>query len=248
MSILVTGGNGELAKALDNIETDLDFIFIDRVDLDVVDRFNVRSVIGHQYLGKIDAVLHAAAMTHPMETHESFPERSIKTNILGTCIIAEMCAEYGLKMIYTSTDWVYNGFMGSYSEIDPTIPVTNYGWSKLGGECAVNIVPNHLILRLAMSRRPFPHPKAFVDVTKSLLYIDEAAQIIVHAIENDLKGTYNLGGPDKLVYEFALQDNPEVEQNMSTDIVGINIPKDTSMDCRKLSKDLPEYDQIISHS
>ena len=101
-----------------------------------------------------------------MAIHNEDIKLSITTNIIGTSNIVLICELYKKKIIYISTDFVYEGLNGNYSEQDPLKPFTNYGWSKLGGECAVKMYDNHLILRMAMTERPFPHDKAFYDMKK----------------------------------------------------------------------------------
>ena len=68
-------------------------------------------------------------------------------------------------------------------------PFTKYGWSKLGGECAVQMYDNHLILRMAMNRKPFPHPKALKDMRKSIMYIEDAAKVTLKLLNE--KGIIN---------------------------------------------------------
>ena len=75
--------------------------------------------------------------------------------------------KYPFQKIYISTDYVYDGISGNFKETDCMKPFTKYGWSKLGGECAVQMYDNHLILRMAMNKKPFPHPKALKDMKKS---------------------------------------------------------------------------------
>ena len=52
---------------------------------------------------------------------------------------------------------------GGYKENDPVLPINNYAWSKLGGEASVMLYKKSLILRLAMSEKPFVHDEAFKD-------------------------------------------------------------------------------------
>lgn len=248
MSILVTGGTGNFAGEIAKVTTHIDFIFLDRIDVDI-------STVGGltDYIKNMTelptAVLHLAALTHPMELHEENSRSSILNNIIGTSNVAIACASFGIKMIYASTDWVYKGYWGEYSEDDPTIPTTNYGWSKLGGECATRMVWDHLILRMAMVRKPFPHPKAFTDVRKSSVYVDQAAEMTVRSIESNLTGVYNIGSKEPLsVYDFARKENPDIGQCKSTDVSGITIPRDATLNCSAIAKDLLEYDTIISHT
>ena len=58
-------------------------------------------------------------------------------------------------------------------------PWNNYSWSKLGGECAVQMYKNSLIIRLCMTERPFVHSKAYANVMSNFIYQEDAAKIIL---------------------------------------------------------------------
>jgi dTDP-4-dehydrorhamnose reductase len=75
-----------------------------------------------------------------MVKHIESPDASIKNNIIGTSNVVLACIEYNIKLIYISTDYVYPCTEGNYSEEDPLLPVNEYAWSKLGGECAVKFI------------------------------------------------------------------------------------------------------------
>ena len=124
-----------------------------------------------------DILIHVGALTRPMSIHERNPDKSIKNNIIGTSNVVLACIKHNIKIIYISTDFVYPGTEGNYSEKSSIYPVNKYAWSKLGGECAVKLYDNSLILRVAMAQVPYPHPKALVDMRKSLLPNDDVAKI-----------------------------------------------------------------------
>jgi dTDP-4-dehydrorhamnose reductase len=146
--------------------------------------------------------------------------------------------KHNIKLIYTSTDYIYPGVDGNYSEESAIKPFTKYGWSKLGGECAVRMYDNHLILRVSMNKRPFPHPKALVDMKKSLIYIDEAAMITLKLL--DEKGTINVGGKSQSVYDFVKRTNKDVGKIYLDNISDVNMAKDCSMNISKMEKIINE--------
>ena len=90
-----------------------------------------------------------------------FLKKSIDLNIIGTANITKVCSDLNIKLIYFSTSYVYPGTKGNYSELDNLNPINNYAWSKLGGECAVQMYKNSLILRITMTEKPFLHKKAY---------------------------------------------------------------------------------------
>ena len=111
--------------------------------------------------------------------------------------------------------------------------ISKYGWSKLGGECAVRLHHDYLIVRACICARPFPHAKALSDVRKSFMYNDEAARILLQII--DRSGVINLGGPPRTVYEFAAETSPESQPISRFDLQDASIAPDTTMNIEKLS-------------
>ena len=229
--ILISGGNGEFAKELQKHNTNYEIVAPSKKEMDITDtnilEYNVSAI-------KPDYFIHAGALTRPMVIHESEPDKSIITNIIGTSNVVLTCMKYKVKLIYLSTDYVYPGMDGNYNEDDYLKPFTNYGWSKLGGECAVRLYDNYLILRMAMNKRPFPHPKALVDMKKSLMYIDEAAQVVLKLL--DEMGTINVGGEAQSVYDFVKETNPKVGKIHLKDVSDVNMATDCSMDTSKMKE------------
>ena len=133
--------------------------------------------------------------------HEKNINLSIDKNIIGTCNIVKVCKILNIKLIYLSTAYVYPGFKGSYKETDALLPYNNYAWSKLGGECAVQMYSNSLILRISMTEKPFIHKYAFKDLITNFIFHDEVVKIFPKLINK--KGIINLGGQTKSVYAFA---------------------------------------------
>ena len=75
------------------------------------------------------------------------------------------------------------------NEKDYLLPVNNYAWSKLGGECAVQLYKNSLILRMCMTEKPFIHKSAFYNVKTSFMFQDEVAKIFNSIKKVKIKGT-----------------------------------------------------------
>ena len=251
MKILVTGGNGEFCKHLVKNGKEHSFITpskktmqppyvvndrgIEYVHsgLDVRDYTNVDEYF-KENKNRFDYVIHAGAITRPMVIHEDNPTLSIETNIVGTANIVMACEKYNKKIIYISTDYVYEGIDGNYKETDAMKPFTKYGWSKLGGECAVQMYDNHLILRMAMNKKPFPHPKALKDMKKSLMYIEDAAKVTLKLL--DEVGVINVGGKSQSVYNFVKEENVGIEPIYLKDISDVNMATDCSMDTKKMKR------------
>ena len=231
--ILISGGRGSLAQEIERQNVDFDLVLLSKEEMDITDINQVQSQI---MIHKPDVILHCAAMTHPMESHNENPKKSIKNNILGTANIAMVCAEKKIKMVYISTDWVYPNKMKN-TEKDGLLPATNYGWAKLGGECSVHMLPNYLVLRCSFTTRPYKFDKAFTDVYKSCLYVDEIAPLIIELITKESTGIYNVCGKIRTAYSFAKESNTNVGR-ISKEEVCSWIPDKCTMDNDKLMREL----------
>ena len=143
--ILVTGGNGRFAKILKNNNRKLNLIFCSKKQLD-----NCLWIEKNFIKFKPKIIFHCAGLSRPMDIHEKNIKKSIDLNIIGTANLVKTCKLYDVKLIYFSTGYVYEGKKGNYKESDSVKPFNNYGLSKLGGECAVSMYKNSLILRIIM--------------------------------------------------------------------------------------------------
>jgi len=228
--ILISGGLGKFAKEL-MIQGSEGFD-ISAPSRKVMDVKNPRQIYSQIVRFNPDYFIHAAAMTRPMKNHEIAPMKSMKINIEGTCNVVEACSTTGVKLIYISTDYVYPGKKGPYSEKDGVLPFTKYGWSKLGGECAVRMYDNSLILRIAMCEKPFPHPGAMIDVKKSSIFSDEAAKIALQLMGEC--GIINIGGPNQSIYDFV-KEYQKVKP-ITRNLANSEMMPDVSMDTDKLNE------------
>jgi len=232
MKILISGGEGLLAQEL--IKTNiLHTIYApNKTTMNICSSNSINEAFS---CFKPEILIHCAALTTPMILHDENPFKSIETNIEGTCKLVKECILLKTKIVYISTDYVYPGDTGMYSEEHALNPINKYAWSKLGGECAVKIA-NGLILRCSFTSRPFKHEKAFNNSYKSFLYVDEIAPIIWKIINSNITNdVINVGGNRKSIYEFALESNHHV-QSIDRLEIGDWVPKDTSFNLTKLRK------------
>lgn len=110
-------------------------------------------------------------------------------------------------------------------------PVNKYAWSKLGGECAARMIPNHLIIRTSFGPDVFPYPKAFVDQWTSRQSVSTTATQMVALIESGATGTVHVGGPRQTVMEYAQSlDATQSIAPLSLADVSFIAPVDTSLD------------------
>lgn len=231
--ILVTGGDGRFASELKKkFKKDKNFIFLNKKKLNILNQKNIKKNF-EKY--KPNIVLHLAALSRPMKLHNENIEKSIKINIIGTSNLVLECEKLNIKIIYFSTNYVYPGKKGNYKETSPLLPVNNYAWSKMGGECAVQMYKNSLILRVGMSEKPWVHPFVFKDIKTNFLYHDEVVNLLPKLL--DKKGIINIGSKNKSILKFAKKTNKNVKQINYKHIPGDAIvPKNSSTNIDKLNK------------
>lgn len=149
MKILVTGANGQLGHDLVNELNRRNHFVIPcgHAELDVCSPEQVRSVIMQL---KPDAVIHCAAYT-AVDKAEDEAEKCFQVNAFGTENVSRACAEIGAKLMYLSTDYVFDGAGDAQWETyDKPAPLNVYGMSKLDGEKAVqNNTNRHFIVRIS---------------------------------------------------------------------------------------------------
>ena len=229
--IVVTGGTGRFGNCLKSVKTNHTIFFPTKKTFDILNTVNLKKYLKTT---KADTVIHLAGLSRPMSIHEKDIKKSIELNIIGTANITKICSELKIKLIYFSTNYVYPGIKGNYSETDSLLPVNNYAWSKLGGECSVQLYKDSLILRVCMTERPFLHKKAFINVKSSFMYHDEVAKILFKLL--DKKGIINIGGKPQYIYNFAKKDNKNIKRMVLKKKNNFGMPKDSSLNLKKLKK------------
>ena len=130
--ILVLGAHGMLGSALMALSSPpFEVVGLGHEDVEVTLEKEVRRAV---YDSQPDTVIHAAAYTD-VDGCERDPDRAFATNSQGTLHVVEVCREVGAKLVYISTDYVFDGqAVAPYREDDPVNPLSVYGKSKLGGE------------------------------------------------------------------------------------------------------------------
>ena len=225
--ILVTGGDGRFALELKKSFHKNKFIFLKKKELNIL-KFN--SIIKILKKFKPKTVLHLAGLSRPMNIHEKNISKSISLNIIGTCNLVIACKKLNIKIIYFSTSYIYPGKKGNYKETDGVLPWNNYGWSKLGGECAVQMYKNSLILRACMTEKPFIHKNAYANVRSNFIFHSDFIKIFIKLINK--RGIYNIGGKSQTIYDFVKKSNYNIKKIFSKG----EFPLKQNMDLSKISK------------
>ena len=227
--IIFTGGSGKFGKVFKKLNSNKKNIYFPSSK--IFDVTNLKKMENFIKKIKPKIIIHSAAISRPMDLHEKRIEKSINTNIIGTSNIVNLCHKYKIKLIYFSTNYVYPSKNGNYNEHDALLPFNNYAWSKLGGECAVQMYRNSLILRLCVTEKPFTHKVAFHDAISSFMFHEDFVPYFKKVINK--KGIINIGGKRMSVYEFAKKNNSNVK---AISRKNINFPKDSSINIKKFEK------------
>ncbi len=145
--ILITGGQGQLGRALQPVLADHEVLALAHVEMDVTHAEAVRHTFDEL---RPELVIHAAAWTDTAGC-ESDPERALLVNGEGSRHVAEACARAGAAMLYVSTNEVFAGEAAEpYQEEDEPNPINAYGRSKLEGERYVqSTMERYYIVRTA---------------------------------------------------------------------------------------------------
>ena len=149
MKILVTGIRGQLGFDVMRVlkERRLDAVGVNSDEMDITSAEAVNSVMDEVLP---DAVIHCAAWTK-VDAAEDNADAARSVNVDGTANIARACARIGAKLMYFSTDYVFDGEgTKPWKPEDKTGPVSVYGSSKLDGEETVRkyLPKRHFIIRL----------------------------------------------------------------------------------------------------
>ena len=229
--IVVTGGSGRFGSVLKKIKNKNIVFFPNKKELNILNYKNIQKYFKKK---KPNILIHLAGLSRPMKIHDKNIIKSIDLNIIGTSNITKACAKNNVKLIYFSTSYVYPGNKGNYLETDSVLPGNSYAWSKLGGESAVHLYKNSLILRVCMTEKPFVHKVAFTNVKNNFIYQEDVAKILFKLLNK--KGIINIGGKKQSVYNFAKKDNKTERKAFLKKNMKIGVPFDSSMNISKLKK------------
>lgn len=149
MRVLVTGVKGQLGYDVMNelAKRGIEGVGVDIDEMDITDAASVDKVITES---DVDAVIHCAAYT-AVDAAEQNVDLCRRVNAGGTENIAKVCKKLDIKMVYISTDYVFNG-QGTrpWEPDDERHPLNVYGQTKYEGELAVeNNLDKYFIVRIA---------------------------------------------------------------------------------------------------
>ena len=190
------------------------FVYLDLAD--------AGSVAGAFEKTKPDIVFLCSAMTN-VDACERDPDLARRVNAAGPALVAGECRKAAARLVYFSTEYVFDGKNGPYGEDDPAGPVNEYGRTKLAGERAALELEGALSVRTTVVYSHNPASKNFImqlisnyragarmrvpsDQFSTPTYAPELAAAVLDLAGKGAAGIYNVAGPDRLSRcEFALK-------------------------------------------
>ena len=230
MRVLVTGVKGQLGYDVMNelAGRGHEGIGVDIQEMDITDAASVEKVITE---AAPDAVIHCAAYT-AVDAAEDNVDLCRRVNAGGTENIARVCKALNCKMMYISTDYVFNG-QGTrpWEPDDKREPLNVYGQTKYEGELAVETMEKFFLVRIAwvfgVNGKNFiktmlnlgktrDHLTVVADQIGSPTYTYDLARLLVDMIETDKYGRYHATNEGLCSwYEFACEIFKQAGMNVT---------------------------------
>ncbi len=268
--IVITGGSGFLAKRIvRQLENRYEILTPSHAELSIETK---EACINYMEKHRPEIVIHCAAISSTVEC-EAHPKHGYNVNVAGSIHIAIACAHVNSKMIYASSDQVYNAREGKEGgvETEELNPVNVYGIYKLEAEAHVIDIAKAVCLRLPwmcdkVEQRGEVHPDFFSNLIKAL---EQGNQITASKQEyrsitnvNDIAaniehtftlpaGVYNFGADTALsVYEIYEEVIKRLERKCNckygTQLVEGENKKNLRMNMEKLNKHGIYFDDVVT--
>jgi dTDP-4-dehydrorhamnose reductase len=178
----------------------------------------------------LDVVIHAASYTQ-----ERFKKYGLEETYSVNCKSPQIvCAEAReTKIVYISTDYVFDGEKGNYKESDTPNPLGFYAKTKWYAE-GVFLSHGHKVIRTSFCGHTWPYDKAYEDKFSSRDSVNKIAPLLVHCILLSYlwDDILHVGTERKSFYELAKSLKPDVKPNQIQQ--GSDVPCDTSFDLTKM--------------
>ncbi|MDD5136124.1 MAG: SDR family oxidoreductase [Candidatus Omnitrophica bacterium] len=276
VKVLITGGTGLLGKALveTNRKAAISSIYLGAYDMandrksayyktDICDKDAMDEVFSK---AEPQVVIHTAGIANVDYCEKNYKE-AYESNVIGTGIIVDLARKTGAKIVFISTNAVFDGRSAPYSENSVTSPINSYGKMKLEAEEMVrdsglkNLIIRPILMYgwnheqervnavtwLIEKLKKGEKVNMVNDVYENPLFNISCAEIIWSLIDSGKEGIYHLAGRDMVNrYEFARMiadvfdlDKKLISQVSSGFFPGLAPrPRNTSYDTSKIEKDL----------
>ena len=201
-------------------------------------------------------VIHCAAMTNVAEA-QAKPVLALRINVEITNLLLELASE--IRLVFLSTDHVFDGRNGNYTETDSPNPINVYGETKLAAEEIVLKKPRHLVVRTSINggisrsgKRGFNEQlrhawktgqkmKLFTDEFRSPIFAGETARAVWELATKNHTGVFHVAGAERLsrwqIGQLLASRWPEIKANIepgsAKDFPGPTRAPDTSFNISK---------------
>ena len=211
---VVTGGDGQLGRALRQILPEA--IFVDRAELDITDADAVAAFDWSE----ASAIINAAAWTAVDAAESDGRAACWAVNVTGTAHLVEAARRHRLPLVHVSSDYVFDGTRELHAEDEPFAPLSAYGAAKAAADALVATLPRHYILRTSWVIGDGPNfvrtmarladqgvsPAVVDDQFGRLTFADDLARAAVHLLEHAEPGTYNVTSDGEVQSWFDVAD------------------------------------------
>ena len=226
MKVFITGGAGLLGSNLieELKKRNIDYFAPSSQECNICDGESLSSsLLKYQP----DIVIHCAAIAK-YKIVEEIPMKAIYTNVVGTCNVIGSCeslnflrkkGESKVRLIYISSDHVFDGKDGNYKVTDKINPLSKYAKTKAAGELVTQIYENSLVIRTSFCDREFPFDTAYIDKWTSQEYVDLIApQILDESLGSNI-GISHIGHERRSFYGLAVERKKDVKQGSVSEIL-----------------------------
>ncbi|MGB2768374.1 MAG: dTDP-4-dehydrorhamnose reductase [Candidatus Zixiibacteriota bacterium] len=234
-TVLITGANGLLGQKLCRdfssshkvIATDLhpeNFVSFPSLSYESLDLTDRKALEPHVRFYDPAVIINAAAYTD-VDGCEINKDQARAINVGGVRNLVRVCREHGIKLVHLSTDYIFDGEKGPYSEDDPPNPVNFYGKTKLESENVIkqsgidplivrsNVlygfgekVNKNFLLWLLEKLSAGEKLKIVTDQFNNPTLADNLSECILEMVEMNLSGVFHIGGAEYLSrYDFAVK-------------------------------------------
>lgn len=257
--VWITGANGligsYLVRTASQFAPDYRVRALTRVDFDLLDFAAVEREFAAD---KPSLIIHCAAVSTAADAQKN-PELTKRVNVEATGFLSELAA--GSQFVFFSTDLIFDGRKGNYTETDTPNPLHLYGETKVAAEELVLKNPRHLVVRTSINggtsrsgnrtfneqlRRSLQQAgqgmKLFADEFRSPIPAVETARAVWELAQKQCAGLYHVAGAEKLsrwqIGELLVKhwgDSPaKIEAGSARDFPGPPRALDTSLDISKV--------------
>ncbi len=227
MKVLITGGSGLLGgyliKELEH--RGIDLYAPTRKACNVLSNESVGYAFAYY---EPDIVIHCAAVAK-FKLVDKNPRTALLVNVNGTNHIINNCHQLMTRLVYISTDHVFDGESGVYGTHEKINPISNYAKMKAAGELCALTYPDSLVVRTSFCPPVFPFDTAYTDKFTSQDYVDLIAPKILDAALSSETGIINIGHKRRSFYELAIERNPNINKGSIGEVEG-PVLRDTSLE------------------